>query len=134
MAELNLRVSVEVHERIESVCIRHGLGIAEFCRKTAKQYYSGKIKPVVEHELLKATTYNGKIIQSWKWEFELNGKELLAVLIAAIIKLENIKAIKLPNVEEIEGIDCNIPIGISLQKVNTGEYDLPKNLRKKIRR
>lgn len=134
MAELNLRVSEAVYDRIQPLCSQCNLSLGEFCKRAAKQYYSGKIKPVVEHELLEATTYNGKIIQSWKWKFDLDGRELLAVLIAALIKLENIKTIKMPEIKEIEGIDCNIPIGVGLQKVDAGEYDLPESVRKKIRR
>lgn len=121
MAELGLRVSDEVYERLQGVCDRHGLSMGKFCQKAAKQYYSGKIKPVVEHELLEATTYQGKIIQSWKWNFELSGKELLAVLIAALIKLENIKAIKLPEVKEIEGIDYNVPESEVLRQYYLGK-------------
>jgi hypothetical protein len=108
-AELNLRVSLELWGRIEDVCAAHGLEVADFCRRAARQFYSGKIIPVVHHELLNCTTYKGKLIQSRIWKFDIKGKELRAVLVSALIKLEGIKAIKPPKLKEIEGIDYNVP-------------------------
>ena len=110
MAELDLRMSLELHNRIKKVCLIHDVSVGDFCRKAAKQFYSGKIKSVVHHELLKGTTYNGSRIQSRKWGFDLKGKKLIAVLIAVLIKLENTETIKIPESRLIEGIDYYIKV------------------------
>jgi hypothetical protein len=105
MAELNLRVCEELHERITAACDTHCLNITEFCRKAVKQYFSGKLKPVIQHELIERTTYNGKFLQARNWEFAIKGRELTEILVAALLKLEAAPVPRPPVVKEIEGVD-----------------------------
>lgn len=132
MFELDLRVSLELHERIELACARNKLKLARFCRCAVRQWCSGKVS-ALHNELLECTTYNGKKIQIRKWGFDINEDELRKIFVYALIKLEKAKAIKLPKVKEAEGVDCNIPVGAELLKIKDGAFDLPESVRESFK-
>lgn len=63
-------------------------------------------------------TYKSPRIRVRNWESKLRGRKLLAILIAALLRLEKAKALSLPKIDLIEGVDYNVSTAELLKQYN----------------